>query len=212
MAKQYDGIWELRLPDRLFTPETDPERFSFPEAAERLRVHARQHHVGVSPAGEVVGEGRRARAHHLVGDEQEAVPEAFPQRGGRIGRLAARRGAEVQDPDGPGLQAAPQQRPDEHRRGILHVIGPGVQQRVEREDRPLRKDIALRAPGDGARAFQDGQRPVGGLEGIQPDRHAGGHAHRRKGEGVAVHPRTSGFPGRSRPDSPARPPPCPAPP
>ena len=39
MVKQYDGIWELRLPDRLFTPEADPERFSFPEAAERLRAY-----------------------------------------------------------------------------------------------------------------------------------------------------------------------------
>ena len=33
MVKQYDGIWELRLPDRLFTPESDPARISFPEAS-----------------------------------------------------------------------------------------------------------------------------------------------------------------------------------
>ncbi len=39
MVKQYDGIWELRLPDKLFTPAIDPERFSFPEAAERLRAY-----------------------------------------------------------------------------------------------------------------------------------------------------------------------------
>ena len=39
MVKQYDGIWELRLPEKLFTPEADPERFSFPEAAERLRAY-----------------------------------------------------------------------------------------------------------------------------------------------------------------------------
>ena len=39
MVKQYDGIWELRLPDRLFTPESDPARFSFPEASERLRAY-----------------------------------------------------------------------------------------------------------------------------------------------------------------------------
>lgn len=39
MVKQYDGIWELRLPDRLFTPESDPVRFRFPEAAERLRAY-----------------------------------------------------------------------------------------------------------------------------------------------------------------------------
>ncbi len=39
MVKQYDGIWELRLPDALFRPERDPEKYSFPEAAERLRTY-----------------------------------------------------------------------------------------------------------------------------------------------------------------------------
>jgi len=39
MVKQYDGIWELRLPDALFSPEQDPGRFSYPEAAERLRAY-----------------------------------------------------------------------------------------------------------------------------------------------------------------------------
>ena len=39
MIKQYDGIWELRLPDALFRPERDPEKFGYPEAAERLRTY-----------------------------------------------------------------------------------------------------------------------------------------------------------------------------
>ena len=39
MVKQYDGIWELRLPDALFRPERDPERFGYPEAPERLRTY-----------------------------------------------------------------------------------------------------------------------------------------------------------------------------
>ena len=39
MQKQYDGIWELRLPDRLFTPEADPGRFQYPEAAWNLRSY-----------------------------------------------------------------------------------------------------------------------------------------------------------------------------
>ena len=40
MAKQYDGIWELRLPDALFTI-TDENRaqFSYPGAAEKLRTY-----------------------------------------------------------------------------------------------------------------------------------------------------------------------------
>ena len=39
MEKQYDGIWELRLPDALFRPERDPERYNYPEAADRLRTY-----------------------------------------------------------------------------------------------------------------------------------------------------------------------------
>ncbi len=37
MEKQHDGTWELRLSDVLFTPEADPERFNYPDAAEKLR-------------------------------------------------------------------------------------------------------------------------------------------------------------------------------
>ena len=39
MQKQFDGIWELRLPASLFTPERDPDRFNYPQAAERLRSY-----------------------------------------------------------------------------------------------------------------------------------------------------------------------------
>ena len=39
MEKQYDGIWELRLPDALFRPERDPEKYGYPEAAELLRTY-----------------------------------------------------------------------------------------------------------------------------------------------------------------------------
>lgn len=36
MEKQYDGIWEKRLPARLFTPESNPEKYHYPDAAEKL--------------------------------------------------------------------------------------------------------------------------------------------------------------------------------
>ena len=39
MEKQYDGTWELRLPAILFTPERDPQRYQYPEAADRLRSY-----------------------------------------------------------------------------------------------------------------------------------------------------------------------------
>ncbi len=39
MVKQYDGIWELRLPDALFRPDRDPEKYGDPEAADRLRTY-----------------------------------------------------------------------------------------------------------------------------------------------------------------------------
>ena len=37
MQKQHDGTWELRLPVGRFLPSHDPEKYSYPEAAERLR-------------------------------------------------------------------------------------------------------------------------------------------------------------------------------
>lgn len=36
MNKQYDGTWELQLEAQLFDPHHDAEKFSFPEAGERL--------------------------------------------------------------------------------------------------------------------------------------------------------------------------------
>ena len=36
MQKQYDGIWELRLPDALFHPARDPEKYNYPDAEKKL--------------------------------------------------------------------------------------------------------------------------------------------------------------------------------
>ena len=35
MEKQFDGTWELRLPEALFTPQADPRRFSFEVGVSR---------------------------------------------------------------------------------------------------------------------------------------------------------------------------------
>ena len=37
MQKQYDGIWELRLPAKMFDAGSDPQRFNYPDAAQKLR-------------------------------------------------------------------------------------------------------------------------------------------------------------------------------
>ncbi|NLW20213.1 MAG: 1,4-alpha-glucan branching protein GlgB [Clostridiales bacterium] len=39
MTKQYDGTWEIRLPDILFTPDADPACFHYADAAEKLRTY-----------------------------------------------------------------------------------------------------------------------------------------------------------------------------
>ena len=39
MTKQFDGTWELRLPDILFTPDADPVCFHYADAAEKLRTY-----------------------------------------------------------------------------------------------------------------------------------------------------------------------------
>lgn len=39
MKKQYDGTWELRLPDALFTPAGNPARYQYPDAEKKLRAY-----------------------------------------------------------------------------------------------------------------------------------------------------------------------------
>ena len=39
MNKQYDGTWELRLDAILFSVERDPQKYWYPEAAERLTAY-----------------------------------------------------------------------------------------------------------------------------------------------------------------------------
>ena len=39
MRKQFDGTWELRLDARLFTPESDPQKYAYDGAAEKLRAY-----------------------------------------------------------------------------------------------------------------------------------------------------------------------------
>ena len=39
MAKQHDGTWEVRLPAETFDVSSDPQRYCFPEAAERLKTY-----------------------------------------------------------------------------------------------------------------------------------------------------------------------------
>ena len=36
MKKQFDGVWELRLPASTFSVSSDPERYAYPDAAEKL--------------------------------------------------------------------------------------------------------------------------------------------------------------------------------
>jgi 1,4-alpha-glucan branching enzyme len=39
MVKQYDGIWEVRLPAEKFSVESDPKRYQYADAAEKLRTY-----------------------------------------------------------------------------------------------------------------------------------------------------------------------------
>ncbi len=39
MNKQFDGTWELQLPRSLFDPHSDPDKYNYPEAAERLKSY-----------------------------------------------------------------------------------------------------------------------------------------------------------------------------
>ncbi|MBR2286620.1 MAG: 1,4-alpha-glucan branching protein GlgB [Clostridia bacterium] len=37
MTKQYDGTWEVRLPASRFDPASDPDKYNYPDAAEKLK-------------------------------------------------------------------------------------------------------------------------------------------------------------------------------
>lgn len=39
MQKQFDGTWELRLPAELFDPASDPERYHYPDAEQKLKTY-----------------------------------------------------------------------------------------------------------------------------------------------------------------------------
>ena len=39
MTKQYDGTWEVRVPAAVFDPASDPERYDYPDAAEKLLMY-----------------------------------------------------------------------------------------------------------------------------------------------------------------------------
>ncbi len=39
MQKQYDGIWELRLPAETFDVASDPERYQYPDAEEKIKTY-----------------------------------------------------------------------------------------------------------------------------------------------------------------------------
>ncbi len=39
MVKQFDGTWEVRVPAERFNPASNPEKYNYPEAAERLTTY-----------------------------------------------------------------------------------------------------------------------------------------------------------------------------
>ena len=82
--------------------------------------------------------------HELIADKETALrEEAAYQRG-----LTARRCAHIQHkPVGRGVLR--QHLPQEHGRCLLHIIRPGVEQRVKRKLRPLRQIAAVRTPRHG---------------------------------------------------------------
>ena len=74
LVKQYDGIWEIRVDDAKFHPEIDPERFSFPEAAERLTAYK---YAVTGPDGQT----------HIKGDPFAFQCEKRPNNASRLKNL-----------------------------------------------------------------------------------------------------------------------------
>ena len=114
------------------------------------RVAGDDAHAGIAPGADIRAEHAEAVPHHLVGQQGKTVAETLPERSGEVGGLAAGGGAEVQDGHArtEAVQRAAEQRADEHRRRVLHVVAPGMEKGIQREIGPFLQQVPVRAPGN----------------------------------------------------------------
>ena len=97
--------------------------------------------VRITPLRHVFRQDARPRTDDLVAHQQRSIRQALRQQRG----LAPRGGTQVKHPRGL-RKVLPHGLCQEHGTGLLHIIRPSMQQRVEREHRALRQVIPRTAP------------------------------------------------------------------
>ena len=113
------------------------------EAGKVGRLVAGDNRVGRAPFHDILGQDIGPVGDYLVAYHQTAGR----QRGDGVGRLAAGSGAEV-EVTYRGLYVLGDDPAEKHRRGLLHVVGPGVKTGVEGEGGAFGQVIALCRPGN----------------------------------------------------------------
>ena len=139
------------------------------QGCEAVGIGIGDNHIRVSPFCQVFGKNVGAGADWFVGHEQGIVgQQRAPQ-----GALAAGRGAEVEHAARREVYLL-ESLGYEHRRGLLHVVSPGVEQGIGSELRSLREVKAVGAPWHGLRNGQSRLRGGSAFEGIEPDAYGRG--------------------------------------
>ena len=103
------------------------------KTADLLRIVIGDNAVRVSPFGDVFSQDVTPAADHFVADKQAS----FRQQAEQVCRFSTRSGTQVEAPDRR-FYIIPYRLFEEHGGGFLHVVGSGVEQRVECERQPFR--------------------------------------------------------------------------
>ena len=99
------------------------------EAAQFARLGIRYDALRIAPLGDIFGKDIRPAADDFVAHHDTP----FRQERAEMRGFSTRRRAEVETDEGRIASVLPDGLLEEHRRGFLHVIGPGMEERVEGE-------------------------------------------------------------------------------
>ena len=135
--------------------EDDVERSG--ERREPGRVAACDHNVVLPPFDDVFFQDGGPGFDDLVGDKQGVTRK----QGGEQRGFSSGRGAQVEHPQGAGVLELPEHGGQEHGRGFLHVVGPAVETRVERECRAIFQIVGVGTPWDLSVVFVGGEKLSG---------------------------------------------------
>ena len=123
---------------------------------------------GIAPDAHILPQDFAASPHHLVGNQREGFVAEFPQAGGQVGGLPAGSRTQVQHHPHVGSCRPAEQFAYEHRRGILHIIAAGMEQRIHRERRALGQQPTIGTPGNKGSALK---RTISDFQRVETDRH-----------------------------------------